>query len=223
MESTQTTYEILGEINQTIRELVRLRAELVETIGKMTTEGEQKMEVQDTGKRLPAPYSTYSVTCDGQIFSHRNSKSGVIEMSQVIASNGYKSVKLTNDLTGKRDYCMTHTLVALAFYGKRPSDKPVVRHLDGNKYNNHITNLAYGTYKENAQDAVKHGAWANVAKGEDALHAKLTNDDVYGIRLMRARGFTYAEIKAQFPDVSMSSIVHAALGKTYKNADWPNI
>jgi hypothetical protein len=35
-------------------------------------------------------------------------------------------------------------------------DRCEIRHLDGNKFNNNITNLAYGTAKENAADRKMH-------------------------------------------------------------------
>jgi hypothetical protein len=35
---------------------------------------------------------------------------------------------------------------------------PLIRHLDGNPKNNRLENLAWGTYKENAQDRELHKA-----------------------------------------------------------------
>lgn len=49
-----------------------------------------------------------------------------------------------------------HRIVLEAFVGPRPK-KMVCRHLDGNSLNNNLSNLKWGTPKENAQDMVKHG------------------------------------------------------------------
>lgn len=71
-------------------------------------------------------------------------------------SNNYLSVKLSRAGITKTVY--THELVLLAFEGNRP-DMDVrceIRHLDGNKLNNAITNLKYGTTKENAADRKLH-------------------------------------------------------------------
>lgn len=40
-----------------------------------------------------------------------------------------------------------------------PNNLPVVRHLDGNPTNNVVWNLAWGTAKDNYEDAVRHGTF----------------------------------------------------------------
>lgn len=56
-----------------------------------------------------------------------------------------------------------HRLVLLAFVGPRPHGM-VVRHLDGDKANNALSNLAYGTYSENEFDKVAQGRHHQVNK-----------------------------------------------------------
>jgi hypothetical protein len=70
-----------------------------------------------------------------------------------------------------------HNLVAECFIGKRPKNKQLVRHLDNDKTNNDVTNLAYGTYLENEQDKIRHGTWDKRIGG-----AKLTSIQVAEIR-----------------------------------------
>jgi hypothetical protein len=67
---------------------------------------------------------------------------------------GYPSLILMRD--GRRVHEMVPHLVLRAFVGPRP-DGLVTRHLDGDKLNNALANLAYGTYSENMHDRVRHG------------------------------------------------------------------
>jgi len=52
-----------------------------------------------------------------------------------------------------------HRLVLLAFVGSLPDTKPRMetRHLNGNKLDNRLANLAYGSAVDNKLDAVRHG------------------------------------------------------------------
>jgi hypothetical protein len=63
------------------------------------------------------------------------------------------SAKAINNNKPKTFYL--HQLVANVFIGNRP-DNMVIRHLDGNRYNNKVTNLTYGTPEENYADTRKH-------------------------------------------------------------------
>jgi hypothetical protein len=65
------------------------------------------------------------------------------------SSNGYLQIRLTTN--GEKKIASIHGLVAEVFLGPRPAGMQV-RHLDGNKKNNFVCNLAYGTAKENGQD-----------------------------------------------------------------------
>lgn len=49
-----------------------------------------------------------------------------------------------------------HSLVAACFIGPRPAGQ-IIRHLDDNPGNNHVSNLRYGTKRENAEDARRNG------------------------------------------------------------------
>jgi hypothetical protein len=74
---------------------------------------------------------------------------------------GYLRVDLCS--ANKRTRFFVHQLVLEAFVGPRP-DGLVTRHLNGNPKDNRLANLTYGTYAENAQDTVRHGANANLRK-----------------------------------------------------------
>lgn len=65
-----------------------------------------------------------------------------------------------------------HQLVALVFHGPQPEGL-VVRHLDGDKTNNSMGNLAWGTHSQNMLDVKWHGGGGG---------HKLTIDNIKAIR-----------------------------------------
>jgi hypothetical protein len=73
---------------------------------------------------------------------------------QTPTRKGYLSVGLRRD--GYRRQCEVHGLVLRAFVGDRPEDLQC-RHLDGNRRNNRLSNLCWGTYAENQADIDRHG------------------------------------------------------------------
>ena len=75
---------------------------------------------------------------------------------KLFGSNKYLSVKLSRAGVTKTVY--VHELVLLAFEGPRPpmDERCEIRHLDGDKFNNQLSNLTYGTVKENAADRKLH-------------------------------------------------------------------
>lgn len=56
-----------------------------------------------------------------------------------------------------------HRLVANSFLGPRPAGLDTL-HIDGDKTNNAVTNLRYGTRSENELDKVRHGTHHHSAK-----------------------------------------------------------
>lgn len=102
----------------------------------------------------------YDVSADGQVRSlPRRGKRGRV-LAGVIDSRGYMAVNLCR--SGGQRVRRIHVLVAEAFHGRRQQGQ-VVRHLDGNPLNNQAGNLAWGTYRDNEDDKVRHGT-GNPAK-----------------------------------------------------------
>lgn len=84
-----------------------------------------------------------------------------------------------------------HELVLAAFVGPRPDGKETL-HANGDRADNRLENLRYGTRLENRDDSRRAGT---LAKGERIAQAKLTADQVLAIRA--ARG-THEKIAAVF-------------------------
>ncbi len=99
---------------------------------------------------------SYAVSKDGRVFA-----TGIWrgienrEMKQWPNDDGYPAVRIM--IEGKRRNISVHRLVAAYYLGPKPSPNHEVRHIDGDRTNNHVENLAWGTRKENADDREKHG------------------------------------------------------------------
>lgn len=76
------------------------------------------------------------------------------ERKQCKNRRGYFKVSLYKD--NRETTFETHRLVALAFMGLPPLGFET-RHLDGVRTHNHVSNLVYGTPKQNQQDRFQHG------------------------------------------------------------------
>lgn len=96
----------------------------------------------------------------------------------IMTRKGYLQVGLTHN--GIYKTCRVHRLVSIAFNGPPPSPLHGAAHFDGNKTNNHRSNLRWATSKENHQDRVRHGT---DFKGTRNPLVKLTEDQVNAIRL----------------------------------------
>jgi hypothetical protein len=142
----------------------------------VTLTPEQEQQLKDiSGDHDIAFFYGYAVTRSGQIFSIKGKKP--CELKGSLVNTGYRRVGLSID--GKIRSFLLHRIVAQVYVPKPPDSGDIVRHLDGDRTNNHYTNLAWGTPKENSQDAVRHGAYI---RGESVAVSKLTEQKVHEIR-----------------------------------------
>ncbi len=76
-------------------------------------------------------------------------------ISQSKNPNGYMRSRISKD---KKGYdVIVHRLVIETFHGKAPTPKHQAAHNDGNRTNNHYSNLRWATRSENEQDKKIHG------------------------------------------------------------------
>jgi hypothetical protein len=102
---------------------------------------------------------------------------------------GYLTVQVRHN--GKAVTLRVASVVLTAFVGPRPPGQEV-RHLNGVRTNNALTNLAWGTKLENAEDKHRHGTmvrgdrhgrWrGGVTKGREMYQAALEVLDEMGLR-----------------------------------------
>ena len=86
----------------------------------------------------------------------KNSKNVILKFQD---NHGYKRYTLWKDNENK--LFMGHVLVARAFIDNDdPVNKIQVNHIDGDKYNNHYTNLEWCTASENQQHARKNNLFS---------------------------------------------------------------
>jgi hypothetical protein len=117
----------------------------------------------------------------------------------------YRRLSLGNKLV------RVHVAVLEAFVGLRPKGY-VARHLNGNALDNRLCNLAWGTCKENAQDAMEHGT---TTKGSRSGTAKLTEEDV--VKIKNLLGKCKQRAIAKMFNVSEITIHDIKIGKTWSH------
>lgn len=100
------------------------------------------------GFRMIARYPNYFVSGDGKVYNEATKKF----VTTASNSRGYNRVSI-RDQSGLSVYacCSIHRLVGVTWVPNSDYvEKPIIDHIDGNRYNNNYTNLRWVTYRENA-------------------------------------------------------------------------
>ena len=129
---------------------------------------------------------------DGRTWKGRKLKGGYF-------GNGYKFITCRKD--GKAFNFSVHRMVAMAFI-PNPENYQMVNHKDGNKNNNHVSNLEWVDGSQNQYHAVKTGL----------RKSKLTKADVRNIKELIEQGESQESIAKRY-NVSQMTISHVLAGK----------
>jgi len=140
----------------------------------------------------------YEVSRIGQVRSlARKTSTGMLggcEIKPDVTRNGYARVSLSKD--GRVFRFSVHRLV-LSSFCRLPIGNEEARHIDGDKLNNSISNLAWGSRSENAFDRVRHGTQVDNT-GERHGNTHLTDEDAIAIHRRRTCGEPIKAICAEF-------------------------
>lgn len=158
-------------------------------------------------------YPAYEVSVDGVVrrcqgFRCRRAHRVLVPF---VRPNGYAQILLYQG--GQRRRFGVHQLVALAFLGPKPSPQHEVAHLDGQRLNNHVSNLAWLLHSENERHKDLHGTRL---RGSQIGNAKLTEAQVVLIRQALAVGIRQCAL-AQTYGVSDSTVSLIARAKTWRH------
>ncbi len=122
-------------------------------------------------KLKPIPgFPGYFATPNGQFWSAKSNKWLTIRFCR---RTGYFTVHLRRN--GQGNVINLHHVLLATFAGSCPKGMEC-RHLDGNRQNNALTNLKWGTYSENYTDSIIHGTRKGGSNG------KLNHTQIHIIR-----------------------------------------
>lgn len=162
-------------------------------------------------KPIPGYEGLYEVSDLGKVKSlPRNTTSGGLLANLLSKRDRRPKVGLTKN--GKTKHFWTHTLVLLAFVDPRPKNMEC-RHLNGNRCDNRLENLQWGTKEENSFDRVIH---KSLPYGEKHSSHKLTKQDVLYIRSLEAGTFKQSEVAEKF-GINQTLVSRIRLRKCWKH------
>ncbi len=105
---------------------------------------------------------------------------------------------------------LIHRLVLETFIGLCPKNMEC-RHLDGNPENNQLSNLTWGTRRENVNDRRLHGT---MPIPHESSFTHLKPEDIPGIRKMHELGFSTRFIGSEF------GTSHVTIQKILRGERW---
>ena len=167
-------------------------------------------------KEIPGFEGRYLISDNGVIRSLPRKGVGNSKrpISASLAHGGYARVVLLKD--GKRYNKMIHALVLEAFVGPRP-EGALVRHLNGDRTDNRLENLAWGTALENQRDRLAHGT---DVRGEKNPQSSLTEQQVVEMRVKRHDGASLKELALEF-GVTKTLVSTICRGRSWTHVGGP--
>lgn len=161
-----------------------------------------------------AGFPDYFVSSLGEVRSDRlyRGHPGPRLLAGSVTPGGYRQVLLYRP--GQRHGRYVHDLVTEAFIGPKPEGQ-CVRHLNGDPAVNTVENLAYGTYRDNMLDSIRHGTcyWAartHCSKGHEFTPENTRRKDRGGRVCITCRREWDRNYKAEYRRAQRAAQVRAA-------------
>ena len=174
-------------------------------------------------KEIPGYEGQYSISDEGDIRSNyrwyinpktltRHKKDRELIMTPNVGSAGYARIRLSDRIL--HPY---HRLVALVWVDN-PENKPFVNHKDGNKLNNHPSNLEWVTVQENNQHAYDTGLNSGLLREKKLAHTwSFTSPSGVITEIFNLCKFCREN------DLAKSSMIAVHRGKQHQHKGWKNV
>jgi hypothetical protein len=137
--------------------------------------------MEEIWKDIPDYEGLYQVSNIGRVKSFGNGKStnplNGVERIMKLQHKRYIRVKLSKN--GNYKYWSVHRLVCLTFL-PNPNNKPQINHIDGDRYNNNISNLEWVTAKENIRHSIDTGLQPIVRGAQHSSSKPIIQKDLNG-------------------------------------------
>lgn len=148
----------------------------------------------------------YHITCEGILYSTKRNKL-LRKYTHLHHQTKREIVGLCR--RGKKKNAKIHRLVAEA-YLPNPENKPCVCHKDNNPRNNHVSNLYWGTYKENSEQMVRDG---RSTKGRTDINHRPKHPyhpSIPGIKGLKNKQFKLTQEQVDYLKINHKSLNYKA-------------
>jgi hypothetical protein len=166
----------------------------------------------------PVPdYPLYAADEDGNVYSCAKHWTRRETWRRLNPYLGARYPRITLHRDGRMLVEHVHIIILRTFRGERPTPSHQSRHLDGNRQNNALANLAWGTVQENADDRTRHGTQTH---GSGSPNAKLSEEAVADIKAGLAAGVEGARLARRY-GVWPQTIGWIKSGRSWKHVPSP--
>lgn len=226
MEVCSVCNRFVGHLRDDPATLRRLAANLedppaIRAVGWRRGQGQGDGRIPEIWRDVPQYGGWYQCSTHGRVRSWKTLKTMAsgermrLSEARILAPGetrgGYLIVGLS--AAGSVKSFRMNRLVLLTFVGSPDHPDAQACHRDGDRRNNRLDNLYWGSPKENAADKVFHGTQV---VGEQTNGSKLTERDVLEIRRCWATGDWAVQALAERYGVSGPTVWKAATGKTWR-------
>ena len=144
----------------------------------------KRFDLPSDAREIPG-LAGYVITSHGTVYSRWNFHGRLDEGWYIVQPRTHQSRPVVGLRTGSRKQYpfQVGALVLRAHVGPRPPGFEC-RHLDGNPFNNVLSNVCWGTHAENVEDRIRHGRQSRQL-GEAHPLSRLSDKKVRAIRELR--------------------------------------